>query len=84
MEIEETCEQKIASLTGSGYDEEEILVAFYVRRPRLKFFESENGNEKNVWKLTKFPIKDLTFFRIEAGPGKAQNPDQKLLQKAEV
>lgn len=37
-----------------------------------KFFESENGNEKNVWKLTKFPIKDLTFFRIEAGPGKAQ------------
>lgn len=49
----ENCEMKSRSLTGSGYEEGKILWAFSsISQPRLEMCGA----------LTKFPIKDLTFF----------------------
>lgn len=70
--------EKACSLTGSGYEKGKIPWANFSPAAEI---ENEN---KNVWKLTKFPIKDLTFFSHQPfarSDDKAQNPDQKSLHK---
>lgn len=71
--IGQHCVENVRTLkmkkTGSGYEKEKFWENFLSR--------TEEGN-KNVWKLTKFPIKHSSW----TSGSKAENPDQKIAAKS--